>query len=45
MLAIQADERGPPAQANTAVHDETGTFESPGQDKNNSTHKEDTKEQ
>ena len=44
MLAIQADERGPPAQANTAVHDETGTLESPGQDKNTSTHREDTKE-
>ena len=32
MLAIQADERGPPVRAEPAVHEETGTWESPGHD-------------
>ena len=35
MLAIQADERGPPERDDTAVHEKAGAEESPGNDPNN----------
>lgn len=36
-LAIQADERGPPERADTAVHEKAGAEESPGNDPNSTT--------
>ena len=33
-MAVHADERGPPMQGTPTVHDETGTLQSPGPQKN-----------